>query len=185
MAIDRRKFVSSVGLGLLAFQVDGALVALSPRDAKAQSVPLRVLSAAEARVVDALGDALVPGAAAAGLTHYLDQQLAANSIDCLLMIRYLDVPPPYAEFYKPCLASVDAASGKLHGKPLHDLDAAQRDDFVGVIQRGNPESWGGPPAPLFYFVLRSDAIDVVYGTADGFAKLGIPYMPHIMPPSNW
>lgn len=148
-------------------------------------MPLRVLSAADARIVEALGEALVPGAAAAGLTHYIDQQLAANSVDSLLMIRYLDVPPPYAAFYKPCLASVEAAAVKMHRHPLHVLTGTQRDDVVRAIQRGNPDGWEGPPAPLFYFVLRSDAIDVVYGTAEGFAKLGIPYMAHIVPPSNW
>jgi hypothetical protein len=51
---------------------------------------------------------------------------------------------------------------------------------------GSPAGWaGGVPAPLFYFGLRSDAIDVVYGTVDGFAKLGIPYMPHILPTTAW
>ena len=185
MALDRRQFVSGTGLGVLAFQVGGALAWLNPRQAKAQNVPLRVMSPADALVVDALGEALVPGATSAGLTHYIDQQLAADSIDSLLMIRYLDVPPPYAAFYKPCLASIDAVAMKMHGKSLHELTGVQRDDVVRAIQRGNPEAWVGPPAPLFYFVLRSDAIDVVYGTAEGFAKLGIPYMAHIKPPSNW
>jgi hypothetical protein len=26
---------------------------------------------------------------------------------------------------------------------------------------------------------------VVYGTVEGFAKLNIPYMPHILPPEGW
>ena len=185
MALHRRKFVASAGLGLLAFQMEGAVSLLSPRQAKAQAVPLRILSPAAALIVDALGEALVPGAAAAGLTHYLDQQLAASTVDSLLMIRYLDVPPPYADFYKSGLASIDAAAKKIYDLPVHALTATQRDDLVRVIQRGDPQGWAGPPAPFFYFVLRSDAIDVVYGTPEGFAKLGIPYMPHIMPPSNW
>ena len=36
-----------------------------------------------------------------------------------------------------------------------------------------------------YFVLRNDAVDVFYGTQDGFEALGIPYMAHIEPPSRW
>jgi hypothetical protein len=32
-----------------------------------------------------------------------------------------------------------------------------------------------------YFVLRSDAVDVVYGTMEGYESLGVPYMPHIVP----
>jgi hypothetical protein len=36
-----------------------------------------------------------------------------------------------------------------------------------------------------YFLLRSDAVDVVYGTVEGYAALGIPYMPHIAPTKRW
>jgi len=36
-----------------------------------------------------------------------------------------------------------------------------------------------------YLVLRSDAVDVVYGTMDGYAALGIPYRPHIAPSKRW
>jgi len=31
-------------------------------------------------------------------------------------------------------------------------------------------------------MVRSDAVDVVYGTVEGFERLGVPYMPHILPP---
>jgi hypothetical protein len=34
-------------------------------------------------------------------------------------------------------------------------------------------------------VLRSDAVDVVYGTVEGYDALGIPYMPHITPVTRW
>jgi hypothetical protein len=50
---------------------------------------------------------------------------------------------------------------------------------------GAPAGWRGPSAPLFYFALRSDAVDVVYGTIEGFRKLNVPYMPHIVPPRRW
>ena len=39
----------------------------------------------------------------------------------------------------------------------------------------------GRRGPFVYLLLRSDAVDVVYGTMDGYAALGIPYMPHIAP----
>jgi hypothetical protein len=26
---------------------------------------------------------------------------------------------------------------------------------------------------------------VVYGTVEGFARLGVPYMPHILPERSW
>ena len=45
--------------------------------------------------------------------------------------------------------------------------------------------WVGPPASYVLFVLRADALDVTYGTPEGFEKLGIPYMAHIMPERPW
>ena len=38
---------------------------------------------------------------------------------------------------------------------------------------------------LVYSVLRNDAVDVVYGTVEGFARIGVPYLPHILPPRTW
>jgi hypothetical protein len=43
----------------------------------------------------------------------------------------------------------------------------------------------GFPIFLFFMCLRSDAVDVVYGTPAGFEKLNIPYMQHILPPEGW
>jgi hypothetical protein len=34
-------------------------------------------------------------------------------------------------------------------------------------------------------LLRSDAVDVVYGTVEGYESLGIPYMAHIAPDRRW
>ena len=47
------------------------------------------------------------------------------------------------------------------------------------------ENWEGPPASYMLFVLRADALDVTYGTPEGFEALGIPYMAHIMPEKPW
>jgi hypothetical protein len=33
--------------------------------------------------------------------------------------------------------------------------------------------------------VRADALDVVYGTPEGFDALGIPYMAHIKPEKPW
>ena len=172
-------------LGLLAFQVGGTVAMLSPRAARAAKLPMRVLKEAEVRTLEALGDTLLPGAAEAGLAAYLDQQLASDPAESLLMIRYLDVPPPHAPFYTAGLAAVDAAARKLHAQPFAALEPSARSAFVGQMQRGAIEGWQGPPPPFFYFVLRSDAVDVVYGTVEGFEKLGIPYMAHIPPTEKW
>ena len=39
--------------------------------------------------------------------------------------------------------------------------------------------------PMAYAVLRADAVDVVYGTMEGYQALGIPYMAHIAPDRRW
>lgn len=181
----RRSMVMQGAFGLFAFQIGGSVAILTPRAARAAQVPMRVLGAAQVRTLEALGDTLVPGAAEAGLAAYLDHQLAAPPTDSLLMIRYLDVPPPHAPFYAGGLAAVDAAAKRQFGRPFGSLDAEERTTFVGAMQRGALDGWQGPPAPFFYFVLRSDAVDVVYGTPEGFEKLGVPYMAHIPPTEKW
>jgi hypothetical protein len=58
-------------------------------------------------------------------------------------------------------------------------------DFVNLMRQGKLQGWQGPPPGFVYFVLRSDAVDVVYGTMDGYESLGVPYMPHIAPDKRW
>lgn len=181
----RRQFLQATGLGLLAFQVHGAEVLLTAKQARDQKVPFRVLRPDEVVAVEALAEGLVPGARAAGIAHYLDHQLAAEPAASLLMLRYLDVPPPYVEFYRPAIAAASAYSRNKFGEELAAVPPQQLAEMIAAIAQRNPADWRGPPSPFFYFVLRSDAVDVVYGTPEGFEKLGIPYMAHIMPTERW
>ena len=181
----RRQFLRSGSLGLLAFSLGGIELLLTPREARAKTLPFRVLKAAEVASLEALGEILVPGAREAGIAHFVDQQLAADPADCLLLIRYLDVPPPYIDTYRPALAALDAASQSAHRKNFSALDEEAAIALVRTMSQSNPEGWQGPPAPLFYFAARSDAVDVVYGTEEGFERLGIPYMAHIRPTAKW
>jgi hypothetical protein len=95
------------------------------------------------------------------------------------------VRPPFANFYRAALGAVDAASDKNKGKKFAALSAAEQHDFVGQMRINKVENWQGPAAPFVFAVLRSDAVDVVYGTMEGYAALGIPYMPHIAPTQKW
>lgn len=185
MDVDRRETLRLAALGVFAFTVAGRTMMLTPRDARAADIPLRTLTPAEATTLDALGDTLLPGAAEAGIARFVDQQISGAATDCLLSIRCLDAPPPYADFYRRGLASLDAASGAKHGKPFGALDDAARQDMVRAMLTNSLAGWTGIPSPRFYFALRSDAVDVVYGTVEGFEKLGIPYMPHIAPTRKW
>lgn len=181
----RRTFLRDTGVGLLAFVAGGGTWLLTPAEARAADLPLRVLRAPQAQTLEAFGETLVPGSAAAGLAHFIDHQLAAAPRDQLLMIRYLGVEAPFAPFYAGGLEALDAAASALYGAPFQGLEEGQKVDFTRQLVQANPEGWSGPPAPLFYFVLRSDAVDVVYGTRAGVERLGLPYMAHIEPPSRW
>jgi len=182
---NRRLVLKGAALGALAYTVGGAEVLLAPRDAFAQDVPLKVLTADERAALEAFGETLLPGARAAGLAHYVDQQLSVPPSEALLMARAVGVMPPYANFYRAGLAGLDAASQKAHGAKFAALPQEKRNEFVEQLRQKVPDGWSGPPSPFFYFVSRADAVDVFYGTVEGFERLGIPYMPHIAPLKRW
>lgn len=129
---------------------------------RASGPQLRFFSPDEAARLDALGDALVPGARAAGLSRYIDHYVSVPPASSLLTLRYLDVAPPYGEFYRESL-------GRLEIHP----------DIGAALRRLSASE------PLFYFTLHSDAVDVTYGTMSGFETLGVPYLPHIAPEAPW
>ncbi len=189
MSTTRRSFVHGTGLGLLSYTVAGASVLLSPRQARAQGADLKVLTASEADALEAFGEALAPGARENGIAHFVDQQLSVDPNDALLMIKSFNVPPPYVDFYRGGLAALDGHCRKVYGKRFAELDEADgtavMDGLVATLGGAQPEGWEGPPAVLVYLAVRSDAVDVVYGTVDGFRRLGVPYMPHILPAKRW
>jgi Gluconate 2-dehydrogenase subunit 3 len=184
--LGRRRFMQGAALGALAFTVDGAKILLTPREARAQGVALRTLRPGEAETLAALGETLVPGAGEAGIVHFVDQQLSGPPEEALLEARILNVRPPYVNFYRTALEAVERASEKQNeGKRFADLDAAGQHAFVDRMRQNKIDGWQGPPGSFVYLVTRSDAVDVVYGTVDGYAKLAVPYMAHIAPTQRW
>jgi gluconate 2-dehydrogenase subunit 3-like protein len=185
-SIERRDFLKSTATGVFAFTVGGVEVLLSPREARAQNVPFRLLKADEAETIEALGETLVPGARAAGVAHFIDQQLSVPPEEALLEARILNVRPPYAKFYRAALGAVDNASQALNsGRKLAQLGPSEQHDFIDAMRQNKVPGWQGPGGSFVYLVLRSDAVDVVYGTMEGYEALGIPYMPHIAPDKRW
>jgi hypothetical protein len=188
LSLTRRAFVGGAvgGIGLLTFAVAGCERKLTPAQAKVEKIPFRTLTPSEAAVLEALGDILLPKSAEAGIAHYVDHQLAGPPSESMLMLKYLGVAPPFVEFYRTGLAGIESASHAAYGKALAELDAQQGAALVSSLASGNAvKGWSGPPAGLFYFALRTDAIDTVYGTQHGFELLKVPYMAHIVPPSRW
>jgi hypothetical protein len=184
----RRDFINGAAAGgvcLLTFTLSGCEAKLTPAQARAAKVPLHTLTASDVSTIDALGETLLPGSAAAGLAQYLDHQLSGDPARSMLMIKYIGVPAPFDAFYRGGLRAAETAARALYGKAFAGLNSQQAGALVSQISAGQVDGWQGPPSALFYFVLRNDAVDVVYGTQPGFELLGVPYMAHIAPPSRW
>src|SRR2546422_361204 len=173
--IERRAFMQGAAVGALAFTVGGAEVLLTPRDARAQAVPFRTLTPEQVETLEALGETLVPGARAAGISHFVDQQLSIPPGEALLEARILNVRPPYANFYRAALGAVDRASQAHNGgRRFAQLNAAEQRGLVDDMRQNKIEGWQGPPAGGFGYVgLRHDAVDGVYGTLGGDGGLGV------------
>lgn len=187
MTLTRRAFVERAAQGSvlsLTFMMGGASVLLTPTQARAQFVPYKTLSAQQVKFVEQLGEGMLPGAAGAGLAHFVDHQLGATPENTLLIAKYLQAPTPYKDFYAKGLEVSAALAKKLTGQTLDQLDAAGLAKVVGEMAKPDGVI-DGFPIFLFYMCLRSDAVDVFYGTPAGFEKLNIAYMAHINPPERW
>ena len=182
---NRRTLLKAAALGWFAFNVAGVEALLSPAEARTRGAALSILSAAEAALLEAFGEALVPGARAAGIAHFVDANLARPHHASLLTARYLDVLPPHDAFYRSGLAALDAASRAMLGAPFAEVSTAAAKPLIAGMLPGTIKPWAGPPPPLFYLAVRSDAADLVYGTPAAFARMQVPYMAHIEPPADW
>jgi Gluconate 2-dehydrogenase subunit 3 len=183
--IDRRGFVKGATLGTLAFTVGGLEVLMAPTEARARNVPFRLLDAHQGETLEAVGETLVPQAREAGIAHYIDQQLSAPPYESLLQARIFNFRPPFADFYRAAIVTIDDSSRKLFGREFAQLAPKDQRDFIDRMRQNKIEGWTGRPGGAVYAVLRADAVDVVYGTMEGYEALGIPYMAHIAPEKRW
>jgi hypothetical protein len=142
------------------------------------------LSAAETATLVAWCDLLVPGARENDVGRFVNAQLAKPDEEALLMLRYLTWPPPFDAFYRSGMAALDAAGESRFGRRFVLLTREEQSQILaGLLSFQLP--WTGPPQFPFYLATRGDAVDVVYGTEDGFARLDFPYMPLVEPPRDW
>ena len=187
MKITRRSLVDrafKASVLCLAFELGGVSVLLTPEQARAQGVPLQKLSDEQARRLDLLAETMVPGSSELGVVQFVDHQLNADPNEALLIAKYFGAPLPYINFYAGGLAVAAAMAEESIGKSIEDLDAAEAERLVKEMSRPGAVV-NEFPIFLFYMCLRSDAVDVVYGTPEGFSKLNVPYMAHILPPEGW
>lgn len=182
--LSRRNVLIGSGL-LIAVVIGGRKVLMSPHEAREIGVGTTVLTLQEAQLLGHLGDTLVPGARAAGIVPFVDSQLAGDPNDSLLIARYFGVVPPYETFYRTGLQALEELAQAEFNASFVDLPVDRSRELALQLLNGGSNAWQGPPAPLFYLCVRSDAVDVVFGTPAGFETLGIPYREHIMPPRKW
>jgi hypothetical protein len=123
-AMERRVFLKGASMGVLAFSVGGIDILMTPGEARARAVPNRLLSGEEAETLEALGEALVPGAREAGVAHFIDQQVSVPPGEALLEARIVNVKPPFINFYRAAIGGVDKASTARSGKRFGALSAS-------------------------------------------------------------
>ena len=187
MNVTRRAVIDKALKGsvlCLGFSVGGATMLLTPEEARAREVPLQKLTAEQVKVLEQLAEAMVPGSVKLGVAHFIDHQLGTTPEDSLLIAKYLQAPLPYADFYAKGLSAVTAMARRIVGKPVGNLNDTEIEQVVKEMSKGGA-AVDGFPIFLFYMCLRSDAVDVTYGTPEGFKKLNVPYMQHILPPETW
>ena len=185
--ITRRTFVDRALKGSLlslSFKVGGSVLLLTPREARAKELPLQHLDVDQATMLELLGETIVPGSGDSGLVNFIDHQFGVSPDDCMLVAKFFQVEPPYKKFYLGGLSSMATAAEQHMGKPLETLDESELTQLIKEVSKPGTIV-DGYPVFLFYLCLRSDAVDVVYGTPEGFKKLNVPYMEHILPPEGW
>src|SRR6202012_686568 len=128
-SIGRRGFVKGATLGALAFSVGGVEILRRPTEARARNVPFRLLDGHQGETLEALGETLVPKAREAGIAHYIDQQISVPPQESLLQARIFNFRPPFAEFYRSTVVTVDDASKKAFGKEFAQLTANDQREF--------------------------------------------------------
>ena len=185
MSNSRRDFIKNAGMGLLAFNLAGGIMYLTPAEARRRGINYQVLQRHEVALLEALGDTLVPGSKDNGIAHFIDHQLSGTDRETKLAVRYLGLDISYPEFYQQGSKALDNATRSLFNSPFSSLDENKKVEIVRQLMKNKLSSWDGPPAPKFYYAVKSDAVDVVYGTLQGIERLGIPYMAHIYPPNDW
>ena len=134
-----------------------------------------------AKIRRPLSEVSLPGAGACGVARYIEYQLGQPV--SLLFLRYMDYPISFSQFYKQGIRSLQQESSSRFGCRFEKGSPEQQKTLIQDISQSSPPGWDGPPAPLFYFVLRNDTVDVFYGSPAGFEKLGLPYAALLNPPS--
>lgn len=157
------------------------------RNAEAKTIEnesYKILTTPEAETLAAWCTSIVSGADKAGVAGFVDENLAGDQAASLLLLRYLDATD-MAGFYRKGILGIEKECLHRFGLSFARATVGQRKKLVEAAIASKMQVWTDPDPNFFYFISRSDAVDVVYGTQAGFADLNIPYLAHIPPPRPW
>jgi hypothetical protein len=125
------------------------------------------LKAVCARIVPQPADRITPIPVAA----LIDHKMASGSGDGYRDARM----PPMGEAWKRGLKALDAEAAARHGKPFHQLSAAEQDGLLTAVQQGFPSgpAWDGL-APELFFRSRiiPDCVGAYYGHPTAWSEIG-------------
>ncbi|SDX76766.1 Gluconate 2-dehydrogenase subunit 3 [Ruegeria halocynthiae] len=180
----RRRFLTRVIP--TTFWVNIVIRSLS-RNAEAKTIEnesYKVLTTTEAETLAAWCTSIVSGADQAGVARFVDENLAGDQAASLLLLRYLDASD-MAGFYRNGIMGIEKECLHRFGLSFARATVVQRMKLVEAAIASETQVWTDPDPNFFYFISRSDAVDVVYGTQLGFVDLNVPYLAHIPPPRSW
>ena len=117
-----------------------------------------IFTAKEAEIVDALADQIIPpddyaGGSVAGVTNYIDRQLAGFYND-------------QADMYKSCLEALNKTCKEIYGKEFTALDFDTQFEYLTDIDSGkyDDRDWDGHRASTFFGTLRDHCLQGYYGS---------------------
>ena len=182
--IERRAFMQGAALGALAFTVGGVECLLTPRRRRAagRAVPTCSMPR-EAETIEALGETLVPGARAKPASRISSisrsrcrptKRCSKRGSSMCARLTSISTAPRSAPSTRRAQRSMAVAASRCSA-------SANSATSSTCMRQNKIEGWQGPAGGFVYLLLRSDSVDVVYGTVEGYEALGIPYMPHIAP----
>ena len=185
-SIERRDFLRGTATGVFAFSVGGVEVRLSAREAHTQNVPFRLLKANEAKPSRRWATPLfLARAPQALLISSISNSLFRQKKHCSKHASSMFAHPTRASIEVRLPPSTTRAKGLTAAASSWSSVRTSSTIFVDAMRQNKVQGWQGPGGSFVYLLLRSDAVDVVYGTMEGYEALGIPYMPHIAPDKRW
>ena len=138
---------------------------------------LRFFSPAEAELLDALVDRLVPQPdrppdRRVVITPFLDQMLFDDDTDGFRK----DGMPWDQDVWRQAVVGIDQTSQARHGQRFVALDATQQDEVLSAVQSGQAEGavWEELPSAAVFEKVLQEVVSVYYAHPSAWAEIGWP-----------